>query len=996
MVSTSRQEESHAHCSQRLAELQEQETTQRQLEQERGRDLGRRSTEKLETLLEKHRELLEQQQELEAMMNVLFKGVFVHRYRDVVPDIRAICMEELGMWIRTCPESFLTDSYLKYIGWTLHDKHWEVRLCCVRALQGLYGDPQSAPRLELFTDRFRPRLVAMVQDKEPQVAVEVVKLLTLMAQNVEEFLSEEDCQGVYPAVFVASRALGSAAGTFLFHRLLDPQKHGNGVRDNQTFFRLLLTFFLESHIHEHAAYLVDSLWDCAGERLRDWDTATGLLLETGLQDRQEKALVEVLTCSALQCARGQPPVGRATSRKVSSRERKEQEEEKSRLSRSFIPVLPQLLEKFSADAHPVASLLTVLRHLELGLLCSARMERVLCQVLCQVREVFGKHSEQGVLDAASRALYALCDPELPLHARGDVTRGLLGDSLADRCHLQVTELLQAVAPDEEDIYGLAVTLRRISALFNSHNLTAWQLFDPCSQLLQHALDTGEVPAQVTAPALSCLFFHVLWELSRLHPPDVAQDKLRALHSQAPSHIPRPRPTFPALFPIPSPVPSVPSPVFQDQLHALRSRALSLCQLCQSCLSEPELELREQAFVVLCDLLVVLGPRLPHSGRESLFPLVLPLDESLQAQLGSFLMDRVFVSPAEGQPGHDGNGHPNPMGMFLSPRESQSELEAVESQLQALHRRRELLSGFSKLVLLQVLPPRAASDIFKHYVKFYEDFGDILKETLRRLRDMDLLEWARILLLSLKQDMDLLQGAQTLLLSLKQLQTELLLQEGPSLRGSQEFQGIRDLARRFSLFFGPHRAQTRPVLLALHREGIQFAFQEPPQPQFEEGSPLNLPFLEVLSEFSPRLQPPDRALILSFLEQTLREWGGVSGGLPAWPPLLTYRHSLSPPSGGETPPKPPRTKRPRLEAPPEPPSSSPWLSRPPLTSTALRPPPKNQGRPPSPPSLQSLTLMEEGGDEEEEEEGSNGDPPDQPGDPPKDLFDYALNSQFDAI
>lgn len=88
------------------------------------------------------------------MMNAIFKGVFVHRYRlvarewnggvswvgeryggerqetpgiatccrDVVPDVRAICMEELGMWMKTYAASFLTDSYLKYIGWTLYDK----------------------------------------------------------------------------------------------------------------------------------------------------------------------------------------------------------------------------------------------------------------------------------------------------------------------------------------------------------------------------------------------------------------------------------------------------------------------------------------------------------------------------------------------------------------------------------------------------------------------------------------------------------------------------------------------------------------------------------------------------------------------------------------------------------------------------------------------------------------------------------------------------------
>lgn len=42
--------------------------------------------------------------------------------RDVLPEIRAICIEELGSWMQSYSSSFLTDSYLKYIGWTLHDK----------------------------------------------------------------------------------------------------------------------------------------------------------------------------------------------------------------------------------------------------------------------------------------------------------------------------------------------------------------------------------------------------------------------------------------------------------------------------------------------------------------------------------------------------------------------------------------------------------------------------------------------------------------------------------------------------------------------------------------------------------------------------------------------------------------------------------------------------------------------------------------------------------
>ncbi|XP_035170125.1 cohesin subunit SA-3-like, partial [Oxyura jamaicensis] len=263
---------------------QRRDSTRRLYEAERGKSPPRRAPGKLEALLETLRELQEQQEEIEAVMNAIFKGVFVHRYRDVVPDVRALCMEELGTWMCSFPASFLTDGHLKYLGWTLHDKQAEVRLRCVRALRGLYARQDTAAHMELFTGRFKARLVAMVLDKEPEVAVEVVKLLTVMLDTVAEALTEADCHRVYPAVFGTRRALASAAGLFLYRSLLSPRHGGDtepspGTGDNRTFFRLLLAFFIESELHQHAAYLVDSLWDCAGARLRDWDTAGGLLLE---------------------------------------------------------------------------------------------------------------------------------------------------------------------------------------------------------------------------------------------------------------------------------------------------------------------------------------------------------------------------------------------------------------------------------------------------------------------------------------------------------------------------------------------------------------------------------------------------------------------------------------------------------------------------------------------------------------------------------------------
>lgn len=81
-----------------------------------------RANDRLESLLTKRTELEENMEEIKNMLTYMFKSVFVHRYRDTLPEIRGICMSEIGIWMIKFPVNFLDDSYLKYIGWTLHDK----------------------------------------------------------------------------------------------------------------------------------------------------------------------------------------------------------------------------------------------------------------------------------------------------------------------------------------------------------------------------------------------------------------------------------------------------------------------------------------------------------------------------------------------------------------------------------------------------------------------------------------------------------------------------------------------------------------------------------------------------------------------------------------------------------------------------------------------------------------------------------------------------------
>lgn len=73
-------------------------------------------------------------------------------------------------------------------------------------------------------------------------------------------------------------------------------------------------------LHEHGAYLVDSLIE-SNPMMKDWECMTDLLLEEAgpgeeaLDNRQESSLIELMVCCVRQAATGEPPVGRGATRK---------------------------------------------------------------------------------------------------------------------------------------------------------------------------------------------------------------------------------------------------------------------------------------------------------------------------------------------------------------------------------------------------------------------------------------------------------------------------------------------------------------------------------------------------------------------------------------------------------------------------------------------------------------------------------------------------------
>ncbi|XP_078117464.1 cohesin subunit SA-2 [Sander vitreus] len=780
------------------------QTTQRQYDTENSKREQDRASGRLEELQATISELRENREEISSMMNATFRGVFVHRYRDRLPEIRAACIEELGMWLKTDPEDFLNDGCLKYLGWTLHDKQSPVRLQCVRALQGLYQEKEFIGRLELFTSRFKERMLSMALDKDPEVAVEVVNLLLLIQQRTEEGLKEEECGHIYPLVYALNRCLASAAGIFLFNKLksvIASDNQENDKSENAAFFQILISFYIQSEFHEHGAYLVDSLWDVARSELRDWETMTALLLqEAGLMYEEEGALIELMMCAIRQAAQATPPVGRTQGKKIlGMKDKKVQEQDRRRITTLFIPLLPQLLAKYSADAVNVSLLLKAPLYFNLEVYNSApRLEKYLDLLLSQICGIVEKHTEVTVLEACAQLASTLCSESYTFSSRAHLAFSQLLDSLTECFSTYLSDLLQGTADDDE-VYSAATALKRIAALSSAKDPTGWKLFGSCLELLKSRMESRELDKELMVSALKCAAFYLMWA------------KVNAVNST------------PA----------------EGELNRLKKEMRSFCRVCQTCLSLNQAEIRDQAFELLCDLLLLYSTSSARS-EPALQALVQLPSDSLRSEMAAFLLDYVFSDTEDAE---------------LNVENEE------EMKIRLLQRKRNQLSGYCKLVIYGVLELSAATDVFKHYSKYFKDFGDIIKETVSKSKLISPI-----------------QSAKTVCLSLQQLFSEMLTED----HSRQDLGGIRDLAKRLAMSFGIDLHRVRKPLVALHMDGVRFAFREPRE---GEEQHTNVTFLEILSEFSFKLLQPDRTKLAAFVKSEC-----PSAAL-SWPSVRLYQRSL---------------------------------------------------------------------------------------------------------
>lgn len=147
-------------------------------------------------------------------------------------------------------------------------------------------------------------------------------------------------------------------------------------------------------------------------------------------------------------------------------------------------------------------------------------------------------------------------------------------------------------------------------------------------------------------------------------------------------------------------------------------------------------------------------------------------------------------------------------------------------------------------------------------QYYNDYGDIIKSTLGKAREINKVNCARTMAASLTMLFRDLQREGIRINRQSEDFISLKVSTAPPVTHACYDRPLfpQELAKRFALSFGLDAVRNREAITALHREGILFAVNPLENALDPTGPPPNLPFLEILTEFTNKLLKQDKRVV----------------------------------------------------------------------------------------------------------------------------------------
>lgn len=490
----------------------QRETTRRQLDAEKKK---KTAGPRMESLNKRFSDTHEKITLLEEMMRKIFTGLFVHRYRDVDPNIRMSCIESLGAWILSYPSLFLQDLYLKYLGWTLNDKNAGVRKASLSALQNLYEVDDNVPTLGLFTERFSSRMIELADDIDVSVAVHAIGLVKQLLRH--QLIPADDLGPLYDLLIDDPPEIRQAIGALVYDYLIAQKFNGSqsgsrGENDNTSEVHIermlkILKEFPQDPIL--SIYVIDDVWDYM-EAIKDWKCIISMLLdEKQLSDDDATNLVRLL-CASVKKAVGERIVPATDNRKqyYNKAQKEVFMKNKQDVTVAMMKNYPLLLRKFISDEAKVSSLVEVVLHINLALYSLKRQEQNFKNVLQLMTEAYFKHGDKDPLRACVKAINFCCiesQGELQDFARNKLKE--LENELIAKLKSAIKEVV-----DGGDEYSLLVNLKRLYELQLSRSVPIDSLYEDIVMVLR---DFRNMEDEVVGFLLLNMHLHLAWSLQSI-------------------------------------------------------------------------------------------------------------------------------------------------------------------------------------------------------------------------------------------------------------------------------------------------------------------------------------------------------------------------------------------------------------------------------------------------------------------------------------------------
>lgn len=125
-------------------------------------------------------------------------------------------------------------------------------------------------------------------------------------------------------------------------------------------------------------------------------------------------------------------------------------------------------------------------------------------LLDKITYIMSVNTDRDVLETCAKTLEFLCAEGSAIYTQCDIARSNIIDECVNKYKEAIDDWRNLIAgeetPDDDEIYNVRISLKKVSILYSCHNLNSWNLFSSLFQDIEEYLGENSkdkcIPAEV--------------------------------------------------------------------------------------------------------------------------------------------------------------------------------------------------------------------------------------------------------------------------------------------------------------------------------------------------------------------------------------------------------------------------------------------------------------------------------------------------------------------